>query len=54
MTNDAGLVTLPDGAGQVAIVVFVRSTAETVAARERVIAEMARAAYDYFSATSGR
>jgi beta-lactamase class A len=54
MTNDAGLVTLPGGAGQIAVVVFVRSTAESVAARERVIAEMARAAYDYFSATSGR
>lgn len=54
MTNDAGLVTLPGGAGQVAVVVFVRSTAASVAARERVIAEMARAAYDYFSATSGR
>ena len=54
MTNDAGLLTLPGGAGQVAIVVFVRSTAGSAASRERVIAEIARAVYDYFSATSGR
>lgn len=52
MTNDAGLVTLPDGAGHVAIVVFVRSTAQPAASRERVIAELARAVYDYFASTS--
>lgn len=50
MTNDAGIVTLPDGKGTVAVVVFVRSTAGTPAARERVIAEIAREVYDYFSA----
>lgn len=52
MTNDAGLITLPEGAGHVAIVVFVRSTAGSAASRERVIAEIARAVYDYFSSTS--
>ncbi|HUF65633.1 MAG TPA: class A beta-lactamase [Gemmatimonadaceae bacterium] len=50
MTNDAGVVTLPDGRGYVAIAVFVRSTAGAPAARERVIAEIAREVYDYFSA----
>lgn len=52
MTNDAGLVTLPDGAGHAAIVVFVRSTAQPSASRERVIADLARAVYDYFRSTS--
>jgi beta-lactamase class A len=46
--NDVGIVTLPDDAGHVAIAVFVKSSDKEPAARERVIAEVARAVHDYF------
>jgi N-acyl-D-amino-acid deacylase len=47
-TNDVGIVTLPDGAGHLALAIFVKSSGKAVAARERVIAELARAAHDFF------
>jgi beta-lactamase class A len=47
-TNDVGVMTLPDGAGHVAIAVFVKSSTNAVPARERVIAEIARAVHDYY------
>lgn len=47
-TNDVGIIALPDNAGHVAIAVFVKSSVREVAARERVIAEIARAAHDFF------
>jgi beta-lactamase class A len=47
-TNDVGIMTLPDGAGHVAIAVFVKSSTNAVPARERVIAEIARAVHDYY------
>jgi beta-lactamase class A len=47
-TNDVGIITLPDGAGHVAIAVFVKSSEKDVAARERAIAEIARAVHDFF------
>jgi beta-lactamase class A len=47
-TNDAGIVTLPDGAGHLAIAVFVKASTKEVPERERVIAEIARTAYDFF------
>jgi beta-lactamase class A len=47
-TNDVGIVTLPDDAGHVAIAVFVKSSEKDVPARERVIAEIARAVHDFF------
>ncbi|HSO73512.1 MAG TPA: class A beta-lactamase [Blastocatellia bacterium] len=47
-TNDVGVLTLPDGAGHVAIAVFVKSSEKDVPARERVIAEIARAVHDFF------
>jgi len=47
-TNDVGIITLPDGAGHVAIAVFVKASEAPVAKRERAIAEIARAAHDYF------
>lgn len=49
MTNDAGLVALPAGAGHVAIVVFVEAASATNEEKERVIAEIARAVYDFFA-----
>ena len=47
-TNDVGIITLSDGAGHVAIAVFVKASEKDVAQRERAIAEIARAAHDYF------
>lgn len=47
--NDVGILTLPDGAGQVAIAVFANSPTGALAdeaAAERAIAHAARAAYD--------
>ncbi len=45
--NDVGIVTLPDGAGHVALAVFVKK-ADQAAQAERAIAEIARATHDYF------
>jgi beta-lactamase class A len=47
-TNDVGIVTLPEDAGHVAITVFVKASEKEVAARERAIADVARAVYDFF------
>ncbi|MBA3969497.1 MAG: class A beta-lactamase [Gemmatimonadetes bacterium] len=47
-TNDVGIVKLPDGAGHVALVVFVKESTRDVPARERAIAQISRALYDYF------
>ena len=48
--NDVGIITLPDGAGHVAIAVFVYTFNRTQWRRERTIAEVSRLVYDYFSA----
>ena len=45
-TNDAGLVTLPDGR-HLAVVVFVSDTRADAATRDAVIAQIARAAWDH-------
>jgi beta-lactamase class A len=47
-TNDVGIITLPDTAGHVAIAVFVKSSDREEAERERAIAQIARAVYDFF------
>lgn len=47
-TNDVGILTLPDGAGHIAIAVFVKSSQKELPARERAIAEIARAVHDFF------
>ena len=47
-TNDVGIITLPDNAGHVAIAAFVKSSEKDVVARERAIAEVARAVHDFF------
>jgi beta-lactamase class A len=47
-TNDVGIITLPDNAGHVAIAVFEKSSEKDMAARERAIAEIARAVHDFF------
>ncbi|MBI2403339.1 MAG: class A beta-lactamase, partial [Gemmatimonadetes bacterium] len=48
-TNDVGIMTLPDEAGQVAVAIFVKESTLDVEKRERAIAHIARAIYDYFT-----
>lgn len=47
-TNDVGIVTLPDDGGHVVVAVFVKASEKEVSARERTIAEIARAVHDFF------
>lgn len=47
-TDDVGIITLPDGAGHIAIAVFVGESAQPLAEREQTIAHLTRAIYDYF------
>jgi beta-lactamase class A len=49
LTHDAGIVTLPGGRGDVALAVLIQSDAP-LAAREQVIAAVARAVWDRFAA----
>jgi beta-lactamase class A len=47
-TNDVGIVTLPGGRGRFAIAVLVKGSDRSLADREKAIAAIARAAYDYW------
>jgi beta-lactamase class A len=46
--NDVGVITLPNGAGHIAIAVFIKGSESSVAECELSIAEVARSAYDHF------
>jgi beta-lactamase class A len=46
--NDVGVMTLPQGKGQIVISVFVKQSSAPVEARERVIAEIARSVRDFY------
>lgn len=46
--NDVGIITLPDGAGHIAIAVFVKALLKEVPEQERAIAEIACAVHDFF------
>lgn len=46
--NDVGYITLPDGKGHIAIVVFVKGSDATPNTRETVIADISRLVYDCF------
>jgi beta-lactamase class A len=48
-TNDVGLITLPNGKGHLAMAVFISDSRLTAEVQEKLIAEMARAAFDAFS-----
>lgn len=48
VTNDVGIITLPYEAGHVAIAVLVKASEKEVIERERGIAQIARAIYDFF------
>ena len=50
--NNAGIITLPNGAGHVIVAAFVKKSDRPESERERAIAEAARAAHDYFLFTS--
>lgn len=54
VTNDVGIVDLPRGAGRLVVAVFVKEATRDVASQENAIAQIARAAYDYFSFNPGR
>lgn len=48
-TNDVGIITLPSGRGHLAIAVLVSESKLADTAQEKLIAEVARAAYDAYS-----
>ena len=47
-TNDVGLIRLPSGRGNLAIAVLVNNSRLNHASQEKLIADIARAAYDFF------
>ena len=49
-TNDVGLIQLPSGRGNLAIAVLVSNSKLSGVAQEKLIADIARAAYDFFVA----
>jgi len=48
-TNDIGIVNLPQKKGALAICVYLKAATASLAARERTIAMVARAAYDHWT-----
>jgi beta-lactamase class A len=48
VTNDVGLITLPNGLGTLAIAVLVSDSALPDTSQDKIIAELARTAYDAF------
>jgi beta-lactamase class A len=46
--NDVGVITLPGGAGQVVVAVFIKKSDASFEARERVIADIGRAVHDFY------
>ena len=47
-TNDVGLITLPQGKGRLAIAVLINGSKSSAEKQEKLIAELARAAYDSY------
>jgi len=54
VTNDVGIITLPSGRGHLAIAVLVSGSKLADAAQEKLIAELALAAYDAYSTEPAR
>jgi beta-lactamase class A len=46
VTNDVGIITLPEGKGHVAMAVLISGSKRPVVAQEKLIADLARAIYD--------
>jgi len=48
IVNDAALLTLPDNAGHVALTIFIKTSEQSVAQQENIMAQIARYCYDYY------
>src|SRR5262245_8486910 len=48
VTDDVGIITLPNDAGHLVLTVFIKDAKADEATQERAIAQIARAVYDYF------
>jgi len=46
--NNVGVITLPNNAGKLIVAVFIQKSSKPVEERERVIADISRALYDYY------
>jgi beta-lactamase class A len=46
--NNVGVITLPDNAGKLIVAVFIKKSSKPIEDRERVIADISRALYDYY------
>ena len=46
--NNVGMITLPGDAGKVIVAVFIKQSSKPFEDRERVIADVSRAIYDYY------
>jgi beta-lactamase class A len=46
--NNVGVITLPGNAGKLIVAIFIKKSSKPVEDRERVIADVARALYDYY------
>jgi beta-lactamase class A len=51
--NDVGIITLPNGAGHVALSVFTKGSGRPEDVSEKAIAEVSRTIYDYFVLVPG-
>ena len=47
-TNDVGMITLPEDAGHVVVAIFIKTSKRETLEREKAIAEIARAVYDFY------
>jgi len=47
-TNDSGVIYLPRNRGELALSVYVKASTRDDASRDRVIARMSRAAFDFY------
>jgi beta-lactamase class A len=52
-TNDVGLITLPEGKGHLAMAVLLSGSKLPVESQEKLIAQLARAAYDSYVSAPG-
>ena len=48
VANDVGIIDLPNSAGHLVLAIFVKESSRPADVQERAIAQIARAAYDYF------
>lgn len=48
-TNDVGVITLPQNAGQLAVAVYIKGSTRDESTRNKIIARIARAAYDHWT-----